>query len=231
MHSIEEKGFGRTTRLLTLFCAILAWGALSPFDSHAQTPPSNDNFVNAQGINGLSGSVVGNNLNATAEPNEPLPCPNSTNGDNYPFQASATIWYVWTAPASATINFNTRGSVDSSGNQLPTLMTVYTGPNGQPATLANLNEVTYTSGGQIFFAEGDSQSDPAGGVDSWVYFPAVEGTTYYIQIDGDSDGQTSTNEGTIDLDWGASKQGGSFLFASSTSDSFGYPTFTQCEGA
>ena len=46
----------------------------------AQNPPPNDNLTNAQALVGVSGSVVGTNLFATAQTNEPAPYPGDPAG-------------------------------------------------------------------------------------------------------------------------------------------------------
>src|SRR5436309_11961302 len=73
------------------FCPILA-----------QAQPANDNFAGAQPLQGPSGTVIGNNINATRDLDEPV-VPNTIGG--------ALIWYKWTAPANGAYTFNTFGSV------------------------------------------------------------------------------------------------------------------------
>jgi len=68
-------------------------GTLSPPSAFnlswvAYSPPSNDNFANAQAISGTSGSVTGTDLGATTQTSEPNPY----NG--------GTVWYKYTAPGT-----------------------------------------------------------------------------------------------------------------------------------
>ena len=64
-------------------------------------PPPNDNFANAQPISGPAGSVAGNNIGATIEPDElaltRVP-------------RSASVWYRWSAPASGVVTFSVTSS-------------------------------------------------------------------------------------------------------------------------
>jgi hypothetical protein len=75
-------------------------------------PPPNDNFANGQAISGASGSVSGNNFNATKEAGEPTHAGNS---------GGASVWYDWTAPSASPVTFDTCLSA------IPTLLAVYTG--------------------------------------------------------------------------------------------------------
>jgi hypothetical protein len=71
-------------------------------------------FAHRLSINPLLGPVLGNNVNATAEPGEPLP-------DGKP--GGKPIWYTWTAGFSGVISLSTLGST------FDTLLAVYTGTN------------------------------------------------------------------------------------------------------
>jgi|GEM_PF-2268051 len=73
---------------------------------------ANDNFANAQAINGRTGSMTGNNLGATKEPGEPSHAGNT---------GGASIWYRWQAPGGGNATFTTLGS------NFNTLLAVYTG--------------------------------------------------------------------------------------------------------
>jgi uncharacterized repeat protein (TIGR01451 family)/uncharacterized delta-60 repeat protein len=159
----------------------------------AQIPPPNDNLTNAQSLVGVSGSVTGTNLNATAQTGEPSPF--STNAPG------ATIWYVWTAPFSDTMDFNTRGSTDASGNPLPTTLAVYrsTGTTNTP-TFASLTKVAAN------VVDPNVDFSPA----SRVTFTPVPGTRYYFQVDGAAG---TANEGTVVLNWGLAKVAGNLGFS------------------
>jgi subtilisin family serine protease len=76
------------------------------------TTPANDDFTNAQPINGSSGTVVGSNVNGTRESGEPL---HAQNG------GGASIWFLWTAPNNNWVTF------DTVGTGFDTLLAAYTG--------------------------------------------------------------------------------------------------------
>jgi len=72
----------------------------------------NDNFANAQVLNGSSGKVAGFNLRATKEAGEP----------NHAGSAGgASVWYRWQAPFTGAVNFSTVLS------DFDTVLAVYTG--------------------------------------------------------------------------------------------------------
>ncbi len=118
-------------------------------------PPLNDDFADAQVLSvdppETGTSVQGSNLAATKEANEP---------DHAGEPGGASIWYVWTAPASAEFQFDTCFSVPD------TVLAVYTGPG-----YGNLTEVA-------------TNDDSVCGLQSTVRFTATMGTTYHISIDG-----------------------------------------------
>jgi len=125
--------------------------------------PANDNFANAITITGASGTIAGSNVGATVEPGEP------TSEVGAPVHTS--IWYNWTAPASANVTFDTFGS------DYDTVLIAYTG--------AAVNALTFIAG-----------NDDFGGSQSQITFAAVMGTTYRIRVDG-FDGST----GNVTLNW------------------------------
>ena len=79
----------------------------------AQAAPVNDNIANATLITGETGTIDGNNIDATAEDDDGNP---ATTDDNEPFYVAPitfdtvpdkTIWYKWKAPDSVEYYFNT----------------------------------------------------------------------------------------------------------------------------
>ena len=62
-------------------------------------PPANDNFADAQNINGLLEASPGTNVQATRETGEP----NHFGG----LSANASVWYAWTAPSTRNYRFDT----------------------------------------------------------------------------------------------------------------------------
>jgi hypothetical protein len=77
-----------------------------------QGKPVNDYFTNALVLNGFSGTVGGNNFNASQESGEP---------DHAGEVGGHSVWYRWTAPLSGS------AAVDTAGSALDTLLAVYTG--------------------------------------------------------------------------------------------------------
>ena len=79
----------------------------------AQTP-ANDDFADAEPLSPTpSGSVMGNNLGASAEPEEPL---------HIGFEPGRSVWYVWQAPSNGATIFRTM-----SGGGFQAVVAVYTG--------------------------------------------------------------------------------------------------------
>jgi hypothetical protein len=111
--------------------------------------PPNDGFAAAQVLTGESGLVAGTTAEATREAGEPQ------HGE----EGSASVWYRWTAPATAQMSFDT---CDSS---FDTLLAVYTG-----STVGSLERIT--------------SSDDACDTQSRALFTAVAGTVYSIAVDG-----------------------------------------------
>lgn len=120
-------------------------------------PAANDDFSNAQTITGASGTVAFDLTGATAESGEPTPA------------LGTTVWFAWTAPSSAPIQFDTTASVGDPD----TYLSVYTG--------TAVNALT------LIADDDDSGNDPAVGHPSYgaslLTFTPTSGTTYYIQID------------------------------------------------
>ncbi len=82
MSTSEPSILTRVARSCAALAAAAAlWVGIAP-DCHAQVPPSNDNIANAQGLIGVSGTVYGTNLFATAQTNEPAPYPGNPAGSS-----------------------------------------------------------------------------------------------------------------------------------------------------
>jgi hypothetical protein len=71
--------------------------ASNPVTPSATLAPANDNFANAQGITGGSGTVMGTNVNATTQAGEPGP-------------GGASVWYAWTVAQGGIVQIDTCGS-------------------------------------------------------------------------------------------------------------------------
>lgn len=126
-------------------------------------PVVNDRFFYPTPLFGATGSTTGTNVGATAEPGEPALGSGS----------GRSVWYSWTAPATARVTMTTRGS------SFDTLLAVYTG--------YDLPQLT-----QIAYNDDISSSEPQ----SSVTFVATGSTNYRIVVDG-KNGAT----GAINLSW------------------------------
>jgi secreted trypsin-like serine protease len=125
-------------------------------------PEANDLFAASQLIAGAAGVVFGSNLRAIAEPGEP----------NLGSIPDTSVWYRWTAPATASFRFTTTGS------NFDTVLASATG-----AAITGLTLVA-------------SNDDANGTLQSQITFAATAGTTYRIWIDGFGGGR-----GNIQLNW------------------------------
>jgi len=127
----------------------LSWERLA-----AYTPPAHDAFASALALSGLSGSVDGSNLHATAETGEID-------------SARHSVWYTWKAPASGVLTLHTSGSAIGttlslwSGSTLPTLTLL--GSDSAPPPAASQVLLTVTKD-VIYRISLDGQSGAQGGL-------------------------------------------------------------------
>lgn len=137
--------------------------------------PANDNFASAQSITGTSTTVSGTTVDATRQSGDPVdvlypatgnPTRRSTAGDR-------SVWYKWTAPASGNVTFQTQSK--PTPEALDTQLGVYTG------TLGSLTEVTSS---EDAFDSSTGNENALGGGLSRVSFSAVNGTEYFIMVNG-----------------------------------------------
>jgi len=133
----------------------------------AGAQPINDNFTNAIVLTGNSGTISGNNLNATLQP----PCEtNSVYTDDHGLvPVGASIWYSWTAPSTGTAEFDTIGST------FDTVLSVWT-------TAGGLCDPSLTN----IVADDDSGLNLYDDVypTSYLTFPVQAGTNYFICVEG-----------------------------------------------
>jgi Calcineurin-like phosphoesterase len=125
---------------------------------------ANDMFANAQALAGTNGTATGSNVSATKESGEPNHTGNA---------GGASVWYRWTATASAST------TIDTSGSGFDTLLAVYTGNAVNALT-------TIVSNDDV------SKNDHT----SKVTFTPVAGTTYQIAVDG-----YNKATGSVTLHW------------------------------
>jgi hypothetical protein len=130
--------------------------------------PANDFFASAIELTGASGTVNGTTDAATKELGEPA---HAGNG------GGASVWYRWTAPASATV------TIETAGSSFDTLLAVYRG--------SAVNALTQV-------AASDDVSSSV--LTSRLTFAATAGTTYLIAVDGYK-GTGAAAAGAVKLSW------------------------------
>ncbi len=148
-------------------------------------PPANDNFADAIGLPGASGtrSGTGNNY-ATKETDEPAflyPGPD--------FEQS--VWFKWTAPSNGNFTVDTYGSMNVAGQVWDSVIYLYDG-----ASLATLNSLASVDNGQAETAT----------------IAVTASTTYYVRLawGGGPTGNAATQRDTPDihLNWSFVGSGG-----------------------
>lgn len=128
------------------------------------TAPLNDSFSAAQTLTGPQGQVAGSLVDATREAGEPE---HAQGGGRH------SVWYLWTAPASGVVTFETVGS------DFDTLLAVYQGDA--------LNQLVRV---------GQNDDLELGQTASRVGFLAASGGIYRIAVDGRDGAQ-----GSVVLSW------------------------------
>jgi hypothetical protein len=136
-------------------CLLLVLACLLAAPAAAQAPPPNDSFASAAPLAGTEATAVGTNVDATKEPGEP---------DHAGDRGGSSVWWRWTAPASAAF------TIDTCDSDFDTVLAVYTGAAVNALTLVRSN---------------DDACDAA----SSVTFVATTGQVYSIAVDG-LDGET-----------------------------------------
>jgi hypothetical protein len=141
------RGFLYSNRSKVVLSFLLWMGLRLPLEA---APPANDAFANATALGAtVPVNTSGTNVDATLETGEPLPV--ST--------AVASVWWKWTAPATASFQ------VDTDTSSPDTALGVYTGTAVAALTTIASNDNISTSD-----------------TDSRVIFNGTSGTTYAIQI-------------------------------------------------
>jgi PASTA domain-containing protein len=110
MRNLKDTTFNSGLRLCVVMAALLLV-LIVPAKASA-TPPSNDNFANAETITDRFGWVEGDNTEATKEPGEP---------DHAGNPGGASVWYSWTAPSSG------RATLNLCYAEFDSLLAVYVG--------------------------------------------------------------------------------------------------------
>ncbi len=115
-----------------------------------------DNLIDATPLGGVSTTVTADSTAATEEAGEP---------DHAGNRGGASLWWTWTPTQKGDVTISTAGS------DFDTLLAVYTLPDGQSLTFANLTATR--------------SNDDSGDLTSQVAFTvSVPNTTYYVAVDG-----------------------------------------------
>ena len=146
---------GGAAGLLLAFVAVVLPLTVAPRlvgDAEAAPPPANDNFAAAQVLAPTGGTLTLDSAGATKEVGEP---------DHAGDAGGASVWFKWTAPATANV------SIDTSGSGFDTMLAVYTGASVSTLTLVGSN-------------------DDVGATSSYARtcIGAQAGDTYMIAVDG-----------------------------------------------
>ncbi len=159
----------------------------TPYLEKLRAENANDLAENAKEISGASGTVRGDNMLAT--PNEPdFPADGTNDEETFdPLRGYAgwlvgSKWYKWTAPATTTVWFDTKGS------DFNTVLGAYE---------ISWNPDDPTQVAWIFLGENGGFN----GKTSLVSFKAVQGRTYYICVGGNLENDESRARGNIVLNW------------------------------
>ena len=160
--SPKERDMHRITSVRRLFlaAALLLVVLVAPAGASA-SPPSNDNFANAESITDRFGWVEGDNTEATKEPGEPNHAGNP---------GGASVWYSWTAPSAGRATFSLCWS------EFDSLLAVYTGDQ-----LTQLQQVAADDDGC-----GDQSRvsfSAAAGVTYRIAVDGTDGATGYFELD------------------------------------------------
>jgi uncharacterized delta-60 repeat protein len=161
--SSAVRALGRAAAVVVLLAA-----------GRAAAQPANDVFANAFVLTGTSGSTNGDSTLATLE----APCEtNLVNCDDDGLHnVTNSVWFVWTAPATGTVQFDTIGS------SFDTVLSVWTDTNGVP-TLCDgsiTNIISDDSSG--------APTDPGFFDTSLVTLNVTAGQTYYLAVESYDDG-------------------------------------------
>jgi len=187
----------------------------------AGAQPANDMFTNAVTISGLSGTLSSSNNGATLEPGEPT----FINADDFA-SVDQSVWYQWTAPSNGVASFDTFGS------SFDTVLAVYTNnPVFTTNTVLTTNIFMVVTTNTVITASAATVTNlslVAANDDyitlvvvaSRLTFMAVQGTTYYISVNGNADPAPGYSDaGTFVLDWSETVPtipSGTFYFTSPT---------------
>jgi YD repeat-containing protein len=156
----------------------------NPFPTPEPADRSNDNLVSAKVLDGESGSVTSDNSDATLEDGEPLMPADDAYGGGSLDDATKTLWYRWTPPASAVggaFEVDTFAPADSADHP-DTALAIYAASSADAPfsdlTLVTSNDDWHTGSVPApDFATATHQ--PTASAASFTVDP---GTTYFVQV-------------------------------------------------
>ena len=157
--------------------------SLGAFAFSVSAAPANDNFVDAELITILEGSVTGSNIDATREEGEP---------DHAGNQGGASVWWKITPPESGYLTLSTLKStsiLDGPVLPLDTELAVYTGSELSNLVLKSANE----------------DDDENGSWTSKLRLSVTGGVQYFIAVDGYKNDSFGPDWGPIVLEVSFSK--------------------------
>ena len=139
------------------------------------TPPSNNNFADAQTLVGTKGQANGATHAATIEAGEPLKAGSA---------GGRSVWFNWTPDANGQVTF------DTMGIHFDSILAAYTGDD-----VAGLTPVSASDDVLAFQGVGVVSSV------SRMSFMATAGTTYRIAVDGYSEAGVPADYSSFSLNW------------------------------
>jgi hypothetical protein len=175
MMRLTSSGFAPARAVLAGLAVLVISAIAVPAASAAA--PANDNFASAVDLGSTANvSMAGTNADSTAEANEPDPDSASfddliDNCDPAPdpvpdADCASSVWFKWTAPSTATFQFQTCTS------DYDTTLGVYTGSTVDALTVAGPD------------AENDDTACSNNNLASVVSFAATSGIVYHIDVGG-----------------------------------------------
>ncbi|MDQ3380561.1 MAG: Vps62-related protein [Actinomycetota bacterium] len=209
---------GQSARALTGSC-----GTSGDTPNNAPSAPPNDDFTNAQRLEGASGSVIGTLTGATVQQSgsypETDPESNSIDGYGYGAEPTRTVWYCWTAPADGWYEFDTIGSPSPfagdgnyNGTADPPVLSAWKGRNwnatdpSDPDYLRTGNAVPEMGTNQEVLNWQNKYSGTYGQPGFFTYtqiqFNAQAGAQYLIYVENCTACPTP-DEGDFRLNWGS----------------------------
>jgi Nidogen-like/FG-GAP-like repeat/Putative binding domain, N-terminal len=183
IYTVTSYSGGRVTFLVNRYTGtadrqdtITVAGQTHTIFQYGNVPPANDSFATPVQLSGINSPpdnpIIGNNTNATAEPNETAHAGSPS---------AKSVWYRWSPSAGGLYSFST------SGSSFDTVMDIYACPSSGTCSLTNITLV------------GSNDDTTRFDKTSKVNFRAVVGTIYYIVVDGKRDDDGTVASGTIQL--------------------------------